>query len=231
MRRITPHLYQISLGPVNCFVIDDGPAGLILVDTGFEGSAAKIFRAIEKGGKSPESIHTIILTHTHPDHAGSTAEIVRRTGAKVIIHALDAALAVNGIAGRMPHVVSSGLLNGLLYRLFIKNGANSIPAVTADKTVDDNDVLSLSGGIHIIHTPGHSAGHISLYLQQDDVLIAGDLCANMMGLGLSTVYEDRTLGIRSILKAADYSFSKAVFGHGKPILHDAAARLHARFAS
>jgi hypothetical protein len=92
MQSITPHLFQISLGPVNCFVIDDGAAGLVLVDTGYKGSTNKIFHAIEKGGKSPQSISRIILTHTHPDHGGSAADIIQKTGAKLIAHPADAAL-------------------------------------------------------------------------------------------------------------------------------------------
>lgn len=73
MRKITDHVYQITLGAVNAFVIEDD--GLTLVDTGYKGSADKIFNAIKKGGKDPKDIRRIILTHLHLDHAGSAAEI------------------------------------------------------------------------------------------------------------------------------------------------------------
>jgi hypothetical protein len=53
----------------------------------------------------------------------------------------------------------------------------------------------------------------------------------MMGLGLSTVYEDRALGIANILKAAQTPFSKAVFGHGKPVMENAAKRMLERFSN
>lgn len=230
MLSVTPHLYQISLGAVNCFVIDDGPAGLVLVDTGYKDSAGKIFASIEKSGKSPAQIRRIILTHTHPDHGGSAAEIVRRTGATVIAHPSDAALAEQGIAGRLPHVLSPGLINWIVFTMFIKYSPNAIPRVQVDQRVNDGDVLPIAGGLQVIHTPGHSAGHIALYLPKDDVLIAGDICANMLGPGLSTVYEDRALGVQSILKATQIPFSKAVFGHGKPLLKDASAKIRAHFS-
>lgn len=73
MQQITPSLYQISLGPVNVFVIKD--QGLTLIDTGNKGSMEPIFSALRKGGENPNTIKQIILTHAHPDHAGSAADI------------------------------------------------------------------------------------------------------------------------------------------------------------
>jgi len=230
MRAITPHLFQISLGAVNCFIIDDGPSGLVLVDTGYEGKTGKIFSAIEASGRSPQDIRRIILTHTHPDHGGGAAEIVRQTGAKVIAHREDAQLAEQGIAGRLPHVLSPGIINWIIFNLFIKKSPNAIPRIKVDEQIEDAAMLPIAGGIRVIHTPGHSAGHIALHLLADDVLIAGDICANMSGLGLSTVYEDRELGIRSVRKAAEHQFSKAVFGHGKPLMADASKLLLQRFS-
>jgi glyoxylase-like metal-dependent hydrolase (beta-lactamase superfamily II) len=230
MLPVSEHVFQISLGPVNCFLIDDGPAGLVLVDTGYKGSTEKIFGAIEKGGRSPKAINRIILTHTHPDHAGSAAEIVAITGARVIAHPADAALAEEGVAGRLPHNVSPGIINRIIFYLFIKNIPNEIPRLRVDERVGDGAILPIAGGLHVVHSPGHSAGHIALYLPGDDLLIAGDICAHMMGLGLSTVYEDRILGIRSILKAAHFPFCKAVFGHGRPLLQDAAKKMREKFS-
>lgn len=73
MKLIAPHLYQIALGPVNAFIIEGDD--LTLVDTGYKGSEKKIFKAIKKGGKNPQDIKRIILTHSHPDHAGSAASL------------------------------------------------------------------------------------------------------------------------------------------------------------
>lgn len=50
MRQITRSLYQISLGAVNVFVLED--KGLTLIDPGNPGSADKIFSAIKKGAKT-----------------------------------------------------------------------------------------------------------------------------------------------------------------------------------
>nr|WP_254244973.1 MBL fold metallo-hydrolase [Hymenobacter sp. BRD67] len=78
MKQISKRLYQISLGASNAFVIEDN--GLTLVDTGVPGSTEKLFAAIRKGGKNPDAIKQIILTHWHPDHAGSAADLKQRLG-------------------------------------------------------------------------------------------------------------------------------------------------------
>ncbi len=53
---------------------------------------------------------------------------------------------------------------------------------------------------------------------------------NVAGLGLSTVYEDRALGVKSILKAAELDFDKIVFGHGTALLKEGSKKLNEEFA-
>ena len=82
----------------------------------------------------------------------------------------------------------------------------------------------------MIHTPGHSAGLVALLLQNEGVLIAGDLCAHVMGLAYSTLYEDIALGRQSLLKAAALPFDTAIFGHGGPLHGQANCKLQKKFA-
>lgn len=228
LKKITEHLYQISLGPVNAFFLLDGP-DVILIDTGFKKDDIKILNALKELNKQPSDIKHIILTHSHPDHAGALADLVKITGAKTYMHFEDAALIQQGLAGRLPHEVSPEILNKILYHLFIKRSANKNDVVQIDVELKDNDKLDLAGGIQVIYTPGHSLGHVCLYLSGMDLLIAGDICSNMMGLKLSTVYESRKVGIDSIKKAASLQFNIAVFGHGNAILKDANNALKNKF--
>jgi glyoxylase-like metal-dependent hydrolase (beta-lactamase superfamily II) len=101
--------------------------------------------------------------------------------------------------------------------------------VKISERLKDGDVLSIAGGIKVMLTPGHSLGHIVLLLQQDNVLVCGDICANMMGLDYSTVYEDRALGVQSVLKAATLGFDKAVFGHGNALVGGASEKMRKHF--
>ncbi len=228
MQQISDNVYQIPLGAVNAFLIEDN--GLTLVDTGYKNSTFKIFESIKKSGKNPNELKQIILTHSHPDHAGSAYEIKTKLNIPVYAHYEDAHLIKQGIAGRLPHVLSPGLANWIVFRMFIKSSKNEIDAFEVDTTIEDKDIIPIAGGIEVIHTPGHSKGHVALLIKNEGLLIAADICSNMMGLGLSTVYEDRELGIKSIQKAASFDFDKAIFGHGKPILKNANKQMRAKFA-
>ncbi len=227
MRKISDRVYQITLGPVNAFVIDDD--GLTLIDTGYSGSADRIFKSIAKSGKNPEDIKKVILTHLHPDHAGSAAEIKRRLNVPLLAHELDADLIEKGIGGRASKIISPGFLNWLLFHIFIKRAPMETEPAQVDQRLTDSDFLDIAGGIQVVHTPGHSKGHIALLMQEEGLLIAGDICANFIGLELSTIYEDMDVAKESLRKVADLDFDKAVFGHGIPIKSHASAKFKKAF--
>ena len=226
MKQITDTIYQLSLGSVNTFVIEDN--GLTLIDTGLPGGKDKIFSSLEKAGKNPADIKQIILTHCHTDHAGSAEELVTELNVPVFAHTIDAELIEQGISSR-PMTLTPGFINWMVYQLFIKKAAKIISPVKVIG-LNDNDILPIAGGIQVIHTPGHSAGHIALLIKEQGVLIAADICANFGSLAYSTLYEDILLGQKSILKAAAFSFDKALFGHGGPLLKDANKKLQEKFA-
>ena len=227
MKRISNNIYQISLGWVNAFVIDDN--GLTLIDTGPKGSAGKIFSAIKNGGKNPYDIKRIILTHAHPDHSGSAEEMKRMLRVSVMAHREDAQIMRYGIACRKEVCLTPGFKNWLIYELAIKRSGINIEPVVIDEELDNHDLLPLAGGLRVIHTPGHTRGHISLLAENEEVLIAGDLLSNSTGLGLSVIYENMAEGISSIMKVTDLDFDKMVFGRGRPILKDAGSIIRQTF--
>ena len=226
MKQLTDHLYQIGLGPVNAFLVEG--EGLTLIDTGAPGSTEKLLAGIRKGGKNPADIRHIILTHWHPDHAGNAAELQQRFKARVYAHTAESDLLAHG-SGPRPRYLTPGFINWAVFTLFIKSVSHQIAPVAVDEQVQDGDLLPIAGGLRVVHTPGHSAGHMALLLEQEGVLIAGDICANTMGLAYSTLYEDLETGRRSILKAAELPFDQAVFGHGGPLTQRANAQLREKF--
>ena len=226
-KSIIPGLYVIPVGAVNTFFIDS-PEGCVLIDTGFPGSEGTILQAIGELGKKPADLRHIILTHAHPDHIGSYAALKRATGAEGYIHPFDAPLATSRVPFRTL-TPSPGLLNGFLFRQFIRPAQPAEPA-PVEHLVQDGDVLPILGGLKAVHVPGHCAGLLVFVWSQHSLLFAADVCSNMMGLGWSLGYEDIAEGERSLRKVANLDFQIATFGHGSAIMKNASAQFKKKWA-
>jgi glyoxylase-like metal-dependent hydrolase (beta-lactamase superfamily II) len=82
-------LLLLRLGFVKVFLVR-GTGKHVLVDSGTAGSSTKVIALLERVGVSPRDIGLIVVTHAHPDHTGSLADIAEATGAKVAVHRLEA---------------------------------------------------------------------------------------------------------------------------------------------
>lgn len=225
---IVAGLYLIKLGPANAYLLDDGDQGLILVDAGYPKSAADIESAIRSIGRSPADLESILLTHAHPDHLGSAARLSRE-GAGIALHPEGAEIARAGIVHQTMSP-APGVLNWLLFHIFIGTKDFEFPAFDPDRELGDGMIIDMAGGVEVVHTPGHAAHHVSLLWKRDrGVLFVGDAAANVMGLGYSLGYEDLEQGKASLRKLADIEFEVAVFGHGKPILSGASDHFVRKF--
>lgn len=227
--QITPRLWQLKMGMVNNFLLktDDG---LMLIDAGWPHKTEKIFANVRESGHNPANIRHLLLTHGHIDHAGSAAEVRRRTGARTYAHAIDLELINKGQAERPGTTVTPGFIPAFAYLFFIKPGGTKYESFPVDEVLKDGEVLAIADDIEVIHSPGHCAGQVALLLRQEGVLIAADICSNIMGLGYSVLNEDISLAQQSILRVANYPFERAVFGHGKPLEERANQQLKERFS-
>src|SRR4030095_2355043 len=151
--QVVQGLWQISLGAVNAFLIDEGE--LTLTETGFPHRAGKICAAIESTGKNVRDVKHIIVTHCHPDHAGSAAALKRMSGARVYMHPVDAAMVRKGDTAR-PMSPAPGLLRGLMYRLFIPKKPTPIEPCAIDQEIHDGTELPIAGGLNAIRSEEHT---------------------------------------------------------------------------
>jgi glyoxylase-like metal-dependent hydrolase (beta-lactamase superfamily II) len=220
---IVEGLWQISLGTVNAFLIDIGSGELTLIDSGFSDSAGKIVGAVESLGRKAVDIRHIIVTHCHPDHAGSLAAIKRLTDAPVYMHASDAAMVRKGESKR-PLTAAPGLLRSLMFNLFVGRSPSRIEPCAIDYEIADGTDLPIAGGLRAIHAPGHCAGQLVFLWPRRRVLFVADAASNLPTFGLSLGYENLTEGLRSLAKIAALDFDIACFGHGSAITTQASAR-------
>lgn len=219
----------MKLGPVNAYIIEDGDNGVTLIDTGYEKSAQAIEEGIRSIGREPADVTNILLTHAHPDHLGSAAHL-SASGTPVSIHGGDASIPPEGILYQTMSA-GPGLINWILFRLLIARDDHiEFPAFEPHHQLADGQVLDVAGGIEVIHTPGHTAGHVCLLWRRDSgVLLAGDVASNLMGLGYMLGYDDLDTAKTSLRKLAEHEFEVAVFGHGRPTLSGASDRFSRKF--
>jgi glyoxylase-like metal-dependent hydrolase (beta-lactamase superfamily II) len=229
VRGIVPGVAQVSMGPINAFVIETDH--VTIIDTGYAGSEGVLLREVRALGWQPRDVRHILVTHAHHDHAGSLAALKAATGADAWAHEKEAAVIRRGTLS-FPLTPSPGLLPRILFRMFIPHGPVSYPIAEVDHVVTDGDVLPVAGGIRVVHVPGHTAGHLAfLWPQRGGVLFAADAAANFAGLGASLWHEDHAEARRSLAKLASLDFAVACFGHGRPITRRAAERFRRKWGA
>jgi glyoxylase-like metal-dependent hydrolase (beta-lactamase superfamily II) len=222
-------VYRIPLGIVNAYLIEGD--GLTLVDTGAPDSTEKIITAVHQLGRRAEDIIHILITHLHYDHSGSLAAIKRISKAQAYMHPLDAEMVRHGQVVR-PYQAAPGLLNQLIVRFFMSRLNPEVEAVEIEQELTGGETLDFAVGLKVIHTPGHSAGHLAfLHPKQGGLLIAGDAAANMVRLGYPPIYEDLELGLKTLNELSKLEFNHACFGHGKPLLGQASERFRQKWGA
>jgi hydroxyacylglutathione hydrolase len=147
---------MFTVGPVaeNCFIARR-PASdrALVVDPGDE--PERLLGAIDELGAQ---VDAILITHCHFDHVGAVAPVAAATGAPVFCPEIE----VPVLADIMSFVPWPGF--------------GPYESYDADETVSGGEQLSLAGfEIDVLHTPGHSPGHVTYAIDDEDALFSGDV--------------------------------------------------------
>jgi glyoxylase-like metal-dependent hydrolase (beta-lactamase superfamily II) len=208
----------ISLGFVSVYVV---PAnrGCVLVDTGVPKREAQILAGMAKYGLAPKDIQLILITHAHGDHIGSTHALAQRSGAPVMAHRLDAQALEKGI----PLQPAGLTIPGKIVSPFLGQFRKSTSGFPHKPEIIIEDTLPLSEyGVRgkVIHTPGHTAGSLSMLLDSGEAVV-GDLCAKTPYLPSSSYLplfgDSRAEVFASWQRLLDAGVTTIYPGHGAPL--------------
>lgn len=146
---------------VNCFIIGCSETGEgIVVDPGAD--AEQVLAAVSRLGLT---IRYVINTHGHFDHVGGNKRLLTATGASLLVHRED-----------VPYLARAADV-ATMYGLSADNSPTP--------TVYLEDGMEVKFGRHelkVLHTPGHTPGGCSLYLESEGMVITGDtLFADSVG--------------------------------------------------
>ncbi len=155
-------------GDICLYAIETGE-GLILVEAGPPNGFQRLEKWLLERGYSFSDIKYVLLTHIHLDHGGGAGYIVQRGGRpEIYVHPRGA-----------PHLVDpSKLWRSSLETIGDVARVYGEPLPVPEELVkipSDGEMVELLGlGFEFIYTPGHAKHHMSIYLEDEDILFTGD---------------------------------------------------------
>jgi hydroxyacylglutathione hydrolase len=146
-------IIPVGMLQCNCSIFgDEESREAIVIDPG-----DNIDQILAVLGKHRLKVKAIVITHAHIDHIGGAAKLKAVTGAPVHMNASDQELYDS--------------LDMQAAWLQMKTPEKT----SIDTEARDGDTLALGDAVfHVLHTPGHTQGSISLWIPAENKLIAGD---------------------------------------------------------
>lgn len=197
-----------------------------VIDPGFDTDEnwEHYLSALRAVGRSERDVGSITVTHAHPDHLGMAERLSRVSGAPIVLHPMELATAADDNSSERwgPGMLDEWGVPDRRRGEFVMDvpiGA-SLTAPRADRLVDDSARLDIPGwNLRVIHTPGHTAGHIVLHEAERGLLLTGDhVLPNMhpgLGLGVGTDANPLTDYLNSLSRVRDLGTDVEVLpGHG-----------------
>ena len=194
---------------------------VVIVDAGIPNSLNEIKKAMNKAGVPFERLNKIIVTHQDIDHIGGINDILAELpDLEVLAHEDD-----------KPYIQGEKKLIRLNSNFMER--INALPEeerikvldmfenahVKVNITLTDNEELAYCGGIIVIHTPGHTPGHVCLYHIKSKTLIVGDAMnvieGQLIGPNKEIMNEeDARIAKNSLKKFMEYDIENVITYHG-----------------
>jgi glyoxylase-like metal-dependent hydrolase (beta-lactamase superfamily II) len=209
------------------YLVEETPHDLTLVDSCFLAQFPRLEQGIHDEGYDIRDVKRLILTHIHPDHIQAANEVKKVSGAEIYSHWAEADYLkkdppYNGPP--TPNMIHNMLVKSgkTMEDVAKKFGFREPDPISVDRRLKDGDSV---GRLKVIHTPGHTPGHISLFAEEDKAIIGGD-CLFKTAFGLSLPFPDVTIdpvaALISVRRITQIGFDKLLLAHqDSPLLENA----------
>jgi glyoxylase-like metal-dependent hydrolase (beta-lactamase superfamily II) len=232
-QQIADGIVRLGSSKVNWYLVGD-ETGVVMVDSGLQGFADQLDPGLALLGRTREDLRAILLTHGDVDHVGVAAKLQGEgDDTPVHLHPSDRHLA----QGENKHFEENSaalLLRPGFLQLAVhlaRNGALRQPKL--ERTVDlaDGQTIDVPGRPAVIHTPGHTEGHVVFHFPQHGAIFAGDsFCTWHMVSGergpqsnAFNISTDRA--VDSLARYEDLDADLLLVGHGEPWTQGPAAAI------
>jgi len=176
MDEVAAGVRGLRIAFVNVFAITYPDGAWTLIDAGLPFTASAIQSWTRKFTASPPNC--IVLTHGHFDHVSAARDLADVWNVLIYAHPQEAPYLNGQKEYATPNFTAGGGTMSLLSPLYPRGPVNLGNRLRLFQT-DESSILSEMPGWEIVHTPGHTPGHVSFFRPEDRCLIAGDAFCTM----------------------------------------------------
>ena len=220
---VVPGLHYVErIWDTKVYLLVEGER-VVVIDAATPNRERAIWQHMAELGYPPQAVDEIWLTHGDIDHMGSAAALKAASGAKVVVHRDDVPL----VEGRADRPLGPVRLSGAYERLFNWVVRRIYQPARVNNPVEDGNRL---GEWLVVHVPGHTAGSVCFYHPGRKIALVGDAInykRGRLGAPPRLFSNDLDQARRSVQKLAALDFEVCCFGHGPPLLHNAARQVRA----
>ncbi len=192
-------IFTLPLGPVqaNCYIVVNENKECVIIDPGSQGE--EVVNFIEKCALKPLGI---LLTHAHFDHIGAVDDVVEKWNVPVYVHEEEA-----------PRLINPSINGSRMFHM------PDVVIETVPHHIEAGKELTIgSFTFKVYHTPGHSPGSLSYYLEEENALFSGDVLFEM-GIGRTDLHEGDFETLQRSIREKLYLLPDETIvysGHGNP---------------
>lgn len=195
---------------------------LVLIDCGYIGFLPAVEQALQERSLSCGDLTHVLITHHDHDHMGALFALKEKYPSIMVASGSTEAPYISGRCKSLRLEQAEAMQANLpeeqkAFGLAFCNLLKNVRPVPVDLEVEDGDVLDWCGGCTVVGTPGHTPGHISIYVNREKTLITGDAAAlenGVLVLANPQYALDKKQAEASLAKIIHYGAGEVICYHG-----------------